>query len=451
MDLNKNFDNKKVLNYFILIIYALINLVLLLNHEPWRDEVHAWLMAKELSIPQLISASRFDGHPILWHLILMPFAKLNFPIITLNIISYTIMLVSVWILLFKTNLSTFFKAIIVFTIPFTYSFSVISRNYCLIVLVFMLIANIYDKRQEKPILYSVLIALLVHTHSLAWGLVAGLTISFHFYEIIMYIKNKSNTTNIKKVLLGLGIIVMSTILVVLELYGSTNTDFIVGFNSYIIRCMIIMFSMVIIALIISIINNSYYKEFIVLSLGFAFQVLIYTTFYSPISFQRFILIFTFLLFYIILLSQIKLEKKKLNLVCIVYLLYICVFSFSIFTDYINTDLQYPYSSAQEMASYINENLPDNSTILIDASIIGQSIIPYLDSAKLYDITYEEFVDCANVSNNQIKIRNAINNISKKYSDNYLIICNHLIDLDYDVVFETKTSITNEIYTLYYIP
>lgn len=442
--------NKKNLCWLIFILYSIINLWLMLNHEPWRDEIHAWLMSKELSVPELIVESRFDGHPILWHLILMPFAKLNFPIMTLNIIGYIVILASTWLFLFKTNLSLFFKTIVVFTVPFTYVFSAISRNYCLIILLLMLIVVLYDKKNDKPILYSILIALLVHTHSLAWGIVAGLTITFHFKEIFLYFKNKKNAVNIKKIIMGLTIIAVSTISVVLELYGTTNSDYGVGTNSYVLYCIAIMFIMICISLLFSLLNKSNYTEFFILLCSFGFQIIIYTCVYSSVLFQRFMLIFTLLLFYLMLLSKTELPRKKLDLLCIIYLLFICIFASNDFINTIIKDIKYPYSSAEEMANYINENLPENTTVLIDASIIGQSIIPYLDTANFYDIAYDCYVDCANVSHDRVKIKNALNNIDSSYTGHYLIICNNFVDLDYNVIFETKTSIVNELFTLYYI-
>lgn len=442
--------NKKNLCWLIFILYSIINLWLMLNHEPWRDEIHAWLMSKELSVPELIVESRFDGHPILWHLILMPFAKLNFPIMTLNIIGYIVILASTWLFLFKTNLSLFFKTIVVFTVPFTYVFSAISRNYCLIILLLMLIVVLYDKKNDKPILYSILIALLVHTHSLAWGIVAGLTITFHFKEIFLYFKSKKNAVNIKKIIMGLTIIAVSTISVVLELYGTTNSDYGVGTNSYVLYCIAIMFIMICISLLFSLLNKSNYTEFFILLCSFGFQIIIYTCVYSSVLFQRFMLIFTLLLFYLMLLSKTELPRKKLDLLCIIYLLFICIFASNDFINTIIKDIKYPYSSAEEMANYINENLPENTTVLIDASIIGQSIIPYLDTANFYDIAYDCYVDCANVSHDRVKIKNALNNIDSSYTGHYLIICNNFVDLDYNVIFETKTSIVNELFTLYYI-
>lgn len=288
--------NKKNVCWFIFILYSILNLILMLRHEPWRDEIHAWLMAKELSIPELIVESRFDGHPILWHLLLMPFAKFGFPIITLNIIGYVIVLISVWLFLFKTDLPLPFKAIVSFTIPFTYTFSAISRNYSLIILLFMLITTLYNKRNEKPILYSILIALLVHTHSLAWGLVAGLTITFHFYEIILYFKHKNNVS-IKKIILGLSIIAISTILVVLELYGTSNTDYGVGNNPFITYCIKIMLGMLFVPLLFSIISKSNYKEFLIFFFRICFSN---TNLYLRIFVNSISKIYTYLCFYVFL-------------------------------------------------------------------------------------------------------------------------------------------------------
>lgn len=444
--------NEKILYWFIFILYSILNLFLMLRHEPWRDEIHAWLMSKELSFSELIVASRFDGHPILWHLILMPFAKSGFPIITLNIISYIIILISAWLLLFKAKLSLFFKVIVLFTIPFTYIYSAISRNYCLIVLFLVLIALLYDKRYEKPILYSILIALLVHTHSLVWGIVAGLTITFHFYEILLFFKHK-NKANIKKVLIGLSLIVVSTILVVLELYGTTNTDYGVSISSYILRFVGFLIIILLSFLIFTVFNKSYFKEYLILFFGFSFQILIYTCVYSSVLFQRFMLIFVLILFYLLLLSKTDMAERKLNILCIIYLLFMCVFASKSFYNTITHDVKYPYSSAQEMANYINKNLPANTTILIDASIIGQSIIPYLDTANFYDIAYDSYVTCANVSHDRGKILNALNNLNETYSGKYIIICNHFVSLDSsyaELIFETKLSMVNEIFSLYYI-
>src|SRR5260370_42011190 len=40
-------------------------------HEPWNDEAQAWLLARDLSLPQLLlHGLRYESHPPLWSLIL---------------------------------------------------------------------------------------------------------------------------------------------------------------------------------------------------------------------------------------------------------------------------------------------------------------------------------------------------------------------------------------------
>ena len=63
-----------------------------------------------------------------------------------------------------------------------------------------------------------------------------------------------------------------------------------------------------------------------------------------------------------------------------------MFAIPDFITNVYSDYTMPYTSAQEMANYINENIPENTTIYIDAAIIGQTMIPYLDTANFYDIT-----------------------------------------------------------------
>src|SRR5574344_2183096 len=113
----------------------------------------------------------------------MPFAKNGFPIITLNIIGLTITIIATGIFIYKSKVNIILKLFAIFTIPFTYVYSANARNYGLIVLLLMILSVVYEDRYRKTILYSILICLLIHTHSLAWGIVAGLTITFYFDEI----------------------------------------------------------------------------------------------------------------------------------------------------------------------------------------------------------------------------------------------------------------------------
>ena len=454
---------RTILYITIFIIYVIINTILMLHHEPWRDEVHSWLMAKELNLKQLFIESKFDGHPILWQCILMPFAKLNFPIITLNIIGLIITSIATAIFIFKSKANIILKIFAVFSIPFTYVYSANARNYGLILLILMIISAIYEDRYKHSILYSILICLLIHTHSLAWGIVAGLTITFHFEEIYKYLKNKTNQVPIKDILIGLTLIIANTIIVIYELMGTGNTNYdtqISSSNSNIISFIIMLFIMLTLTLLYNIfILKGHYKEYEILFLGFAFSILIYTLYYPCITYQRYVLAFVYLLFYIVLIENTNKEKNKDEYQIIITTIYIALsilFAYKELYQTVYYDYFYNYSSAKEIGQYIDENIPKGTEILMEASIMEQSIIPYTDqSYSFYDITYNQKVTCANVSDNINKYIESLKNISK-YKGKYIILT------DYEVykyipeinnctlIYETNQSITLEKYKLYYI-
>lgn len=461
--MEKNKNRNIIIYTIIFIIYTIINIILMIHHEPWRDEIHSWLMAKELSLPQLFVESKFDGHPILWQLILMPFAKNGFPIITLNIIGLTITIIATGIFIYKSKVNIILKLFAIFTIPFTYVYSANARNYGLIVLLLMILSVVYEDRYRKTILYSILICLLIHTHSLAWGIVAGLTITFYFDEIYLYFKGRKNTANINKVIIGLILIIINTIIVIYELIGTGNANYnsqISASNKNIIEFIITLIIMLTITLIYTIfILKSCYKEYIIFACGILFSILIYTVYYPCITYQRHVLAFVYLLFYIILISNKKIEKNKDNHQILITTAYIALTIFSAYHEFastVYTDYYYNYSSAKEIGEYINQNIPENTEILMEASIIEQSIIPYTNSTyEFYDITYNQRVTCANVSDNLNKYVEALKNISD-YKGKYIILTNYQVYnqiqslANCKLLYTTKESITGENYELYYI-
>lgn len=450
----KKIENKNIIYSIALILYTILNIFLLTFHEPWRDEIHVWLITKNLSLPELFMAVNYDGHPILWYLVIYPFSKLGFPLITLNLVSIGILIFSAYVFLFKVKLPTWFKMLCLFTIPFTYTYSVISRNYSLIVLLCMLIAAYYPKRYDKPILYSILITLLIHTHTLVWGLVAGLTITFHFIEIYKHYKEKNNT-DIKGIIFGLILIAVNTIIVVLQLANSPNTDVVHKINDYIIYVIIIYIIVGATLFLDAISYKKSWKEFLIIFCTFAFQIFVYTCIYSSVIYQRLIMIFLFILFYILLISTNKqVDNKRIKKLCIYFCVLTSMFAFLPFIANVNADIKQPYSSGEEMAVFINENIPDNTEILIDSAVIGQSILPYTEeNVTFYDIAYDRpFKDCSYTSNNKELRNKALKDLSK-YSGKYLIICNNLIvpnSNEATLIYQTQESLSEENYSLYKI-
>ena len=451
-------DSKLILFVFFA-IFLLVNGYLVTVHEPWRDEVHAWFLAEYKSIPELIEFSRFDGHPILWHLLLLPFAKLGAPIRTMHVISYICVSVSAYLFLFKTKLNPVTKIVCLFSIPFLYLYSSVSRNYCLILLIGMLICVLYSKRYEHPFIYSLLISLMIYTHALAWGFVAGLTITFHIYEIILKIRKKSklDKKHFVNMIIGFVMIVISTFVVVFTLYGSSNPMIVSQNEDYTNKVVLSLLFLVLASVVLLVLSRfKLWKETVVFVLTMAFKIVVYTSYYSGILFQRLVLTQVFLLFYILMVKSCGIEIKKSIMTILTALYFVSFFFNGTITEYyslIADDINWNYSSGKEMAEYLNDNLPDEKESLVDGSTFVKSIMPYTDK-RFYDISlgvYKE--DSLFVSNDFDLIISSLKHIDdhSEYKGHYLICYYQFEGLPYEEVYRTSNSIMHENYILYYIP
>lgn len=181
----------KILKFFLFVLFATVTFITVLLHEPYADEVHAWFLAKSHSIPSLWHEMRYEGHFILWYLILMPFAKLGFPIITLNIISWLIFCVATALFLWKSPFLNWAKIAVLCSTAFLFWYPVVSRCYVLIPLLLFLLSILYEKRNEHPITFAMLIALLSNTHAYIEGFVAIVTAVFFVNDMIFSWKRYS--------------------------------------------------------------------------------------------------------------------------------------------------------------------------------------------------------------------------------------------------------------------
>lgn len=72
----------------VFLLYFILTLILVLNHEFARDEAQVWLIVKNLDVVGIIKQMQYEGHPCLWHLIVNIFAQLGFSYNIIGIISW---------------------------------------------------------------------------------------------------------------------------------------------------------------------------------------------------------------------------------------------------------------------------------------------------------------------------------------------------------------------------
>lgn len=163
--------NSRVIEGALWIGFVCLISVIAYFHEPWLDEAQAWMIAKEASVWEIFfKIPHTEGHPPLWYLILLPFAKGGVSYEWgIKVIAIVISALSAGILLFCAPFARGIRYLLPFTYFFFYQYGVISRPYGLMLLALVLAACTWKKKDEKPWLFVLSLALLCL--SSAYGIV----------------------------------------------------------------------------------------------------------------------------------------------------------------------------------------------------------------------------------------------------------------------------------------
>jgi hypothetical protein len=158
----------KIFSVFILIFWVYLTL-----HSPvWQylhlDELHHWNIAADLNVFEIFKLMKYEGHNLLWYLILKPFTVNNlfFPY-TLKIINWIFMFFAMVVLLLYSPFKIFSKLAITLTIPFLILFPTFGRCYGLAIFSLFLLAKFYPKKLSHPFLFSLLIVFIANIHLMA--------------------------------------------------------------------------------------------------------------------------------------------------------------------------------------------------------------------------------------------------------------------------------------------
>jgi len=169
----------------IIIPFIIISLIEIFNHEPWRDEGQAWLIARDSNtLMDLFNSMRYESSPALWHLLLTPLAKIGLPYFTMALTHFLIIFLSVLLVIHFSPFTQLQKGTLIFGYYFLYEYNVIARSYVLTALFLFLIAAYYQERFQKPKLYGSLLILLANSnvHSLVISIVLGSAFLYEMYE-----------------------------------------------------------------------------------------------------------------------------------------------------------------------------------------------------------------------------------------------------------------------------
>lgn len=152
--------------------FLAIGLALVLTHEPWRDEIQAWLIARNSdSLGALIRNSRAEGHPLLWYLLLWVPARFTRDLLAMQLLHLAIAAAAVACVLWRAPFPRWQRLAFTFGYFPVYEYSAIARNYALGMLL-LFVGCMLATRRPRPYVRLVLVIVLMGSTS-AYGLVLG--------------------------------------------------------------------------------------------------------------------------------------------------------------------------------------------------------------------------------------------------------------------------------------
>ena len=231
---NNKFSKKHeyILYSIVLAVFLILSIIISLKHEYWADEANAWLIAADSSLLELFTTyMHTDGHPALFHIIIKTFQLFGLSYDNFRIISLIFSTLGVGFFLFKSKFKWYIKVLLPFTYYVFYQYTVITRGYCLVLLLLGIIAYLWDKRKDKYITFTILTILLLSLESYTF-FIAG---SIYLINIIEYIKDYLKTKkHNKKQLICLIVIFFAFLLTTLYVMPRSDNTFVTPLIIYFI-------------------------------------------------------------------------------------------------------------------------------------------------------------------------------------------------------------------------
>ena len=166
-------------NYFnllTLLTFIFITTIGIVNHEMWRDELEAWLIARDsASISELLENIKYTGHPALWYLCLYFLAKITPDPSIMQLFHLVVATGVIYIFLYYSTFNRLQKTLFCFGYFPLYEYGTISRSYSLGILFVFLSCALFCQKNRNYIAIVAVLALLSHTS--VYGSIIGISLA----------------------------------------------------------------------------------------------------------------------------------------------------------------------------------------------------------------------------------------------------------------------------------
>lgn len=164
-------------------VFGLFILLLLLTmyfHEPWFDEIQAWLIAQDASWHDLLWVlPHYEGHPPFFHLLLAIPARLGVSgLVGLRCVGAAFSIAAAYLIIFKSPFPRVARLCLPFSYFLFYQYGVIVRPYNLMWFLMCLLAVYFPQKDKRPGLFVLLLAALCACHVYGLAIAGGIAMAW---------------------------------------------------------------------------------------------------------------------------------------------------------------------------------------------------------------------------------------------------------------------------------
>ena len=139
----------------------------------WRDELNALAITwASPTIPSLFWHIHHEGHPWLWYVILWIPSRFTHSVLVLKVIQGIVSTAIILFVAFRSPFRTWEKALVLAGYFFVFEYTVVSRMYGVMLLLFVVYLWRRTTRPESPILSALLLGLIASVDTI------GIILSF---------------------------------------------------------------------------------------------------------------------------------------------------------------------------------------------------------------------------------------------------------------------------------
>lgn len=394
---------KNKFNILIFILFIIAGFAGVLHHELWRDEAQVWLVVRDLNIFGVVDHVRNEGHPLLWYMLVFPFAKLNLPVISMQILSFIFMSAAAGVFLWKSPFSKITRVCFIFSAGFLYWLTVISRSYSLVPLFLFLLAVYYPRQKENPYIYSILNILLANTHILMFGFSGAVCILFGYENISKTSENRKKylapfLINIVCLVITAVYIlsrpednVSATVAPLSTISFETVKSSLTGFFTNIYAESLINAWVGAICIIAGLVWLFVRDKRLFAIFGFStlYQFYIYICVCKASPEKAFLVLLTLVFcFWIVFEEKVLQQSEKIfvnSLIAVIFVL-----SWNLGFHLYKNDFFYKYSGSKEAAQYIQNNIEKDAVIISNMTLTTAGVLAYLPGRKFYVTAFNDY-------------------------------------------------------------